>query len=391
MNILPTFPDSLDLGASRTRMQGAADFASRHRWLLLFVLLPTVLATVYYGLIASDQYVSESRFIVKSTSDQGRQMSSIASLIQTTGLSRGQEETSAVMDYIRSRDGLTGLQKTTDVRQIFERADVDRLSRYPTIGEDPTKFENLFDYYKDKVDVHLDMDSGLAVLKVKAFDPAAAEKLNARLLELSEQLVNRLNARAQDARIVEAERRVRDAQDRVRLARVKLAQFRNDQRLMDPELQARSLYEIVKELTARRAGLQAQLDQMLRQTPANPSIGAIRSQIAAISRELNGLTGLVVGGGQALSSKVGGYESLTVEQEFATAVLKAAGTELEQARVEAQNQQFYLETVVEPNLPDKALYPKRVYAILTIFGACLCLYFIGWMLIVGILEHSPED
>jgi len=26
-----------------------------------------------------------------------------------------------------------------------------------------------------------------------------------------------------------------------------------------------------------------------------------------------------------------------------------------------------------------------------VFGAALCLYFIGWMLMVGILEHAPED
>jgi len=47
--------------------------------------------------------------------------------------------------------------------------------------------------------------------------------------------------------------------------------------------------------------------------------------------------------------------------------------------------------VVEPNRPDLALYPKRLISILTVAGAALCLYFIGWMLVVGILEHSPED
>jgi capsular polysaccharide transport system permease protein len=63
---------------------------------------------------------------------------------------------------------------------------------------------------------------------------------------------------------------------------------------------------------------------------------------------------------------------------------------LEQARVEAQKQQFYLERVVDPNLPDSPVLPNRLRNILVVFGASLCLYFIGWMLVVGILEHSPE-
>ena len=44
--------------------------------LALCVAVPTILATVYFGLIASDQYVVEVRFAVKSTSQsQSRAMS----------------------------------------------------------------------------------------------------------------------------------------------------------------------------------------------------------------------------------------------------------------------------------------------------------------------------
>jgi capsular polysaccharide transport system permease protein len=64
---------------------------------------------------------------------------------------------------------------------------------------------------------------------------------------------------------------------------------------------------------------------------------------------------------------------------------------LEQARTEAQKQQFYVERVVEPNRPDESTLPHRLKRILVVFAVSLCLYFIGWMLVVGILEHAPED
>lgn len=358
---------------------------------MLFVALPVALATLYYGLIASDQYVSESRFVVKSPGEGTTPISSIASIIQTTGLSRGQEETNSVLDYIRSRNALADLQKEVDVRAIFSSPAADRIARYPFPFYDADKFENLYDYYTGKVEAHLDNQTGLAVLTVRAFDPADAQRLNAEVLDLSEDLVNRLNERAQNQAIAEAEKRVLDAQRRVSTARVVLQRFRNSQDLIDPEAQAKGIFEIVTQLTAQRAAMQAQLDQMVRATPDNPNIPSLRGRISAVSTELAALEGRVVGNDGAIASKLGAYENLLVEQEFATRLLTAASASLEEARAEAQRQQFYLERVVEPNEPDLALYPKRMFSILTVAGVALCLYLIGWMLIVGILEHSPEE
>lgn len=391
MNQIPDLSDDIRAALGVPRYRAGAKFVVKHKWFLLFVAVPTLLAGIYYGLIASDQYVSESRFVVKSPGQRGGQISSIASLIQTTGLSRGQEETSSVTDYIQSRDALADLKSEIDVRKIYADAQADRLSRYPRIFRDPLKFENLYDYYQGKVDVHSDMSSGLAVLSVKAFKPGDAEKLNEKLLTLSERLVNKLNQRAYETAISEAESRVRDAQIRVSNARIALVKFRNSEGLLDPQTQAAGMFDVITELTLRKAALQAQLDQMRMQTPDNPSLSSLQTRVAAISSELNGIMSKVVGSGSAISSKLARYESLSIEQQFATNMLTVANAELEDARTDAQKQHFYLERVVEPNRPDLALYPQRLFSIFTVFGCALCLYFVGWMLIVGILEHAPDN
>ena len=391
MNLLPNFPNDAQLHERPLRMRNVESFLRRHRWFMLFVALPVALALLYYGLIASDQYISESRFVVKSPGQRGGQVSTLANLIQTTGLSRGQEETNTVLDYIRSRNALSDLQKKLDIKAIFSNPAGDRFARYPLPFYDGSSFENLYDYYDGKVGVRLDNETGLAVLTVRAFDPREAQILNAELLDLSEDLVNRLNDRARTKQIVEAENRVREAEMRVRTARVTLGRFRNSQDLIDPKAQAGGLYEVVMQLTSQRAALQAQLDQMLQAAPRNPAIPGLRGRIASVTREINGLSGQVVGTDGAIASKLGSYENLLLEQEFAAANLTAANASLEQARAESQKQQFYLERVVEPNRPDRGLYPKRLLSVLTIAGEALCLYFIGWMLVVGILEHSPED
>lgn len=362
----------------------------RNFWLLIIVVLPTIAATIYYGLVASNQFVSTSRFIVKSPGERTTQMSTLANLIQTTGLSSGQEETNAILDYVRSRNALKDAEKTFDVKAAFSRPQIDYLSRFPGLFEDNT-FENLFDFYRSKVDAHLDRESGIAVITVKAFTPVDAQALNTRLLSLSEALVNKLNKRAESHAIAEASQRLAEAEQRVTKAREALEQYRNSEDLIDPGKQAGGIFEIITSLTERLAVLQAQYQTMQRTAPENPALPNLKRQISALDAQIRDQTDRVVGQKTAIASKIGTYEKLLQEQKFATDMVSLASTSLEAARAEANKQQFYLERVVEPEQPDMATYPRRVKSILTVFGALLGLYFIGWMLIVGILEHSPED
>lgn len=359
-------------------------------WFVVFVILPTVLALIYYGLIASDIYVSEARFIIKSPGQRPSQISSIASLIQTTGLTTGQEQTSQVLDYLRSRAALDDLKKRVDLHAAYANSDADFLSRFPKPWS-RDRNENLYKYYRSMVEPNTDSDTHVAVVKVKAFTPGDAYRINASLLDLSEELVNRLNDRAQRQSISEAERRVKEAEDRLRKARLAMGDYRNDEKLIDPAKQAGGVLEIANRLVAEQSALQAQLDVMVKAAPANPSIPALRSRIAAIGRAIAVQNNRAVGTPSAISTKLSGYENLTLEQEFASENYTVAKAALEQARIEAQKQQFYLERVANPSRPDLALLPSRIFQILTVFGAAICLYFTGWMLYVGILEHAPGD
>ena len=372
------------------RRSKAKERLYRHSWLALFVGLPTLLATLYYGLIASPVYVSQSSFVIKTPGQKAVPTLSLANLVQSTGLSAGQEQTKEVLQYIRSRNALRDLQARTDVRAQFSSRGADFLSRFPQPFHDAS-FESLYRYYGSMVGADTDSESGLAILEVRAFTPEDAYDTNAKLLDLSELLVNRLNVRAEGRAIEEAEQRVAQAEARVRNARVTLSVFRNQQDLIDPAKQAAGVLDVSNKLVSEQASLQAQLDLMLRVAPRNPAIPALRNRIAAVGREIAAQNGRAVGTPTGIASKMGNFEKLQVEQEFATQMLTAAQTALETARSDAQKQQFYLERVVEPNKPDESTLPHRLKRILTVFAASVCLYFIGWMLVVGILEHAPED
>src|SRR6516164_3177795 len=163
-------------------------------WLWGIVGLPTLIAGVYYFGIASDQYLSEARFIVRSPKQV--QASGIGALLQTTGLGRAAEDTSAVKDFIMSRDAVRKLEHNIDLRAVFSRPEGDFVTRFPGVLFWRKDFEALFARYDHFVSVEADTSSGVTALRVKAYRPEDAHTLASALLSYSEQLINELNERA---------------------------------------------------------------------------------------------------------------------------------------------------------------------------------------------------
>src|SRR4030095_11474604 len=71
------------------------------------VIIPTVLASVYYGLVASDVYTSESRFVIRSP--QRSAPSGLGAILQGTVFASSDNDAYSVHDFIRSRDALREL------------------------------------------------------------------------------------------------------------------------------------------------------------------------------------------------------------------------------------------------------------------------------------------
>jgi capsular polysaccharide transport system permease protein len=362
----------------------------RHRWFVLIVVAPTLISTIYYAIFASDVYISHSSFTIKSAGQKGGQVSTLANFIQTTSLAPGRDQTGEVIDFIRSRAALAGLEKRLDMRAIYGSHTGDVLSRFPGPLQDSTT-ERLFRYYNTMVGVSISEESGVTELQTKAFSAKDAAAIDAALLDLSEELVNRLNDRAQQQAIAEGLKRVAVSEQRLRNARLALGAYRNQAELIDPGKQASGVLEVSNQLVTAKAAVDAQLDLTRRVAPANPAIPALESRSRALGEQIAGQQGRAVGTGNGIAAKLGNYEKLALEQEFATQELSAANNAVEQARNDAARQQFYLERVVSPNVPDEAELPHRVARIATIAAALIFAYLIGWMFIVGILEHAPED
>jgi capsular polysaccharide transport system permease protein len=76
-----------------------------------------------------------------------------------------------------------------------------------------------------------------------------------------------------------------------------------------------------------------------------------------------------------------------IDTKIAEDAYKVAIVAVQDARIEATKKLRNLVTVVSPNLPDKAIYPRRIYNLITIAIGLLCLYGIVRFIIVAIEDH----
>ena len=350
---------------------------------IIMVVVPTLLAAVYFLLIATPRYTAEARFVVRQASKE--QPSSLGLVLQGAGISTSQTDAFAVHQYMDSRDALRDLMERLPIREIYSPAKADPLSRVPSIGSG-SSFEDLYKGMNRYVEVGYDSTSGISVLRVQAFDPSDAQRVSLALLDSGERLVNRLNTRAQGDAVQEAERTVVEAQDRAALARTRMAEFRNREGIVDPAQSVEASSALLGSLETTLAGLRAERSQIASGAPASPQLPVIDSRIAAYARQIEIEKARVTGGANSLASKAGLYEQLTTERDFAERAVLAANQAVVTARLEGRRQQLYLERIVSPDLADESSEPRRWLSILTVLAVSLTAYFTGWLIMSGIRE-----
>ena len=351
---------------------------------LLTVVVPTAVAILYFGLFASDIYVSESRFVVRSPDKPAA--SGLGVLLKSAGFSNAGDEIYAAHEYVKSRDALKELNRNDAIIRSYGNSAISIFDRFNPLSLSGS-FEDLYDYYTGKIGVEYATTSAITTLTVRAFTPQDAQKFNRQLLERSEDLVNRLNNRGRTDLIRFSTEEVVEAKMAAREAALSLARFRNARGIIDPEKQATLQLQMVSKLQDELIGARTQLQQLQAMAPENPQIPILEVRISSLSREIDEQLGLVAGNRRSLSATAAQYQRLELEREFADRRLAAAMNSLEEARNEARRKQAYVERIVQPSLPDEAQEPRRLRGIFATFVLGLVAWAILTMLIAGIREH----
>ncbi len=356
-------------------------------WLFIStVVIPTLLSIIYFGFIASDVYISESRFVVRSPDKQSS--SPFSSFLKGTGFSSSQDDSYTVKDYMLSRDALNLLNDKLSIQEVYSSNTVDIFNRFAGLTFWDTSFEALYQYYLNLVEIDLDSDSSITTLIIKSYTAEDAYKINEQLIHISESLVNKLNEVAKSDMIGFATKEVNIAEEKAKAAALALSNYRNQKGVVDPEKQSGVELEQVVKLQNELITAQAKLVQLQTFAKHNPQIPSLELQVKSLEAEIAIQTKQVVGGDQSLAKKAAQYQRLALEREFADKQLASTLASLEIARNEAMRKQLYLERIVQPRKPDKAMAPRRLRGILTSFIMGMIAWGVLSILLAGVREHN---
>lgn len=349
-------------------------------------IIPTALSVFYFGAIASDIYISESSFVVRSPKNQSA-MTGVGALLQGSGFIRSQDDTYTVQEYMRSRTALEQLQQALPVREFYE-AQGDRIARFNGFGLNGSK-EAFYDYFRQKLNVDFDSVSGIATLRVRAFAAENGQQINQALLKLGETLINRLNERARKDTISFAEQAVEIAEKNVNSTASALAEYRVQNKIFDLPAQSGVQLSLISSLKSELIRVETQLAQLLSITPDNPQVQALKMRQKSLQKEIDVQSKQLSGNtSSSIATQSAEYQRLVLANELAQQQLTAALTSYQNTKNEADRQQLYLEVISEPSKPDWAMEPYRLYNILATFFIGFILYGVLSLLLASIREHK---
>lgn len=350
----------------------------------LCVVLPTVVLSVYYGLIASDVYTSESKFVIRSPSQQSA--TGIGVMLQNIGFSSSSDDSYLVRDYLSSRDAVQNLKNDLDIQSKYSAQTVDVISRFGTFG-DPT-FENFYEYFHKKVKVVYDPVSSISSLQIEAYSAEDARAINENLLKMSEEVVNRINNNAKNDILTAAEKDVKDAQELSAKTATAVAEYRVKNDVFNPEGQSAIVLQEISKLQDALIQTETQLTQAREITPENPQIKAMETRIKSLKKNIAEKSKLVTGPSDvSLSNRSVEYQRLQLEKELADKQLTAAMAGYEKAKTDFNQKQLYLERLAMPSLPDEAAKPERIKNVLSGFVFGLLLWGVLRLFVAGVREH----
>jgi capsular polysaccharide transport system permease protein len=364
-------------------------FFTKRNSFLVFVLVPSVVAAVYYSLIASGQYVAEMRMIVRTigvserfdTSEkrEGRSMIGGDSLTQDSYI---------VANYLKSPEIVKKLDAELGLREFFSRNDRDWLSRLP---KDAT-FETFFRYWVRQVDTYVDGPSGIIIFTVRAFSPEDSVRIANAGLAAANGMIDKISEKAKRDLVARVEGDVNASLDSYRVALDDLRDYQNKTGILDPLSSAKMLSEIIGKLTEQKLQLIVSLKSLEAANADNTARGReLRRSIDAIDEQIalrqNSLAGTKTDDNTQLSGSLTEFSRLETRRIVAQAIYEANVRNLDTAKSTALKRTTFMSIFSSANLPEESEYPNRLTSWIIFTIGLLTLWMTATLIWMSIEDH----
>jgi len=348
-------------------------------------LVLCVLAVMYWGLIASDRYVSEAHVIIQQTDMPMNQPMDLSSLLGMSGAPNRADQL-LLRDHLLSVDMLLKLDAELDLKEHYSDQRRDPISRMWSADMSQEWFHR---YYLSRVSAEFDEYAGVLVIRTEAFSPEKARAITSMLMEEGERYMNLVARRLAQEQVSFIEKQVVQISERVMQARQAVLAYQNERNLVSPQGTAENVFGIISQLEGQLTTLKTQRDALLGYLhPRNPSVIELDLQIAAVKKQITQEQArLTSSGRQTLNRAVEEFQRLQMHAEFAQDMYKTALAALEKGRVDSGRTIRMVSVLQSPTLPQYPIEPRRIYNTAVFILATLMLAGIVSLLSTIIREH----
>lgn len=355
------------------------------RRILMTAGIFSILAAVYWVVIASDRYVSEAHVVVDRTDMASGQVMDFAALLGAPGSNRTDQL--LLRDHLLSIDMMKKLDKSLNLRAHYSDTNRDIISRM--WSEDLT-LEWFYRYYQSRVLVEYDDYAGILKIKASAFDPDMAHAITSMLVKDGERFMNETAHRLAEDQVAFLEHQVLEMNQRVIKARDAVINFQNQKGLVSPLSTTENIATIIAKLEADRTSIETQRSASLAYLVADhPMIIQMGQQLAAIDKQIKSERAkLTSANGKTLNRTVEEYQRLEMEAGFAQDVYKTALVALEQGRIEATRNLKKISVLQEPVMPEYPMEPYRYYNTLVFWLVSMLLAGVAHLLVAIVRDHK---
>jgi capsular polysaccharide transport system permease protein len=339
---------------------------------LLMVAIPGGLTGLYFAFIASPQYVIESQFSVRGSSQASMSSFGLSGLF---GNSTQSSDSYIVASYIDSVQLIRDVKEQLgiDLRQYYAKNNIDFWYRI-----DPNMpLEKFTDYWQDMIEVSYNSTTGNTTLYIYGFSADDSKAIADAVLKVSETLVNDLSEKNRQQMTMLASKQVDRSEERLRKVREEVQKLRSEEKTVDPTALVKSNVELTQKLEGELQDLKTRYDTLLQSVDKDsPQARMMRKQMKSAQDMILKLKLKIGTANDAERDQVKNnsqpgqtsniaeiankFEQLEVEDKFATQAYTTSLAAFETALAEAQKQERYFATFVAPMRPEVALYPKRL-------------------------------
>lgn len=341
--------DDQTLLTHRQHLRERAAKTRRHRrnLSLFLVAIPVLLALLYGVFLCAPRYAAETRFSVRSGASAAGDAGGPGSLLATSGIGAagGFVDGWAVSDFIASRDCMRLLDRKIGLRQYLSYQGRDPLHQLPVNASE----DQLYQAYSSSIDASFSVMEQINVLKVRSFSSKDSETMASALIDIAQDLVNRMDDKGVAAAMDVSRRALAMAEKQDADARDTLTKWRVDNGNIDPGADAAMLQNLASLLEGELNTAEINLDKIRTlDSDEHPMLAPARAQVAVLKKRLATTRQRLSGAGDTDASQLRTYEALKSAVDFANQNLATARQNYQQAFTDTLRLRRYLSVIVQP-------------------------------------------